>query len=31
MMHLTEKPVEMAVRALRHHSRPGENTRDLSG
>jgi DNA modification methylase len=31
MMHLTEKPVELAVRALTYSSRPGENVLDLFG
>jgi DNA modification methylase len=31
MMHLTEKPVELAGRALRYSSRPGENVLDLFG
>jgi DNA modification methylase len=31
MIHLTEKPVELAVRALQHSSRPGENVLDLFG
>jgi DNA modification methylase len=29
MIHLTEKPVELAARALQHGSRPGENVLDL--
>jgi DNA modification methylase len=29
MIHLTEKPVELAVRALQYSSRPGENVLDL--
>ena len=29
MMHLTEKPVELAMRALTYSSRPGENVLDL--
>jgi DNA modification methylase len=29
MVHLTEKPVELAVRALEYSSRPGENVLDL--
>jgi DNA modification methylase len=29
MVHLTEKPVELAVRALQYLSRPGENVLDL--
>ncbi len=29
MVHLTEKPVELAVRAMQHSSRPGENVLDL--
>jgi DNA modification methylase len=29
MIHLTEKPVELAVRALEYSSRPGENVLDL--
>jgi DNA modification methylase len=31
MSHLTEKPVELAGRALRYSSRPGENVLDLFG
>ena len=31
MIHLTEKPVELAVRALHYSSRPGENVLDLFG
>ena len=31
MSHLTEKPVELAVRAIGHGSRPGENVLDLFG
>jgi DNA modification methylase len=31
MVHLTEKPVELAVRALQYSSRPGENVLDLFG
>jgi DNA modification methylase len=31
MVHLTEKPVELAGRALRYSSRPGENVLDLFG
>jgi len=31
MSHLTEKPVELAVRALEYSSRPGENVLDLFG
>jgi DNA modification methylase len=31
MIHLTEKPVELAVRAMRYSSRPGENVLDLFG
>jgi DNA modification methylase len=31
MVHLTEKPVELAVRALQYGSRPGENVLDLFG
>jgi DNA modification methylase len=31
MMHLTEKPVELAVRAIQYCSRPGENVLDLFG
>jgi DNA modification methylase len=31
MVHLTEKPVELAVRALSYSSRPGENVLDLFG
>jgi DNA modification methylase len=30
-VHLTEKPVELAVRAMRYSSRPGENVLDLFG
>jgi DNA modification methylase len=29
MIHLTEKPVELAVRAMQYSSRPGENVLDL--
>src|SRR5262249_54568352 len=29
MVHLTEKPVELAARALQYSSRPGENVLDL--
>ena len=29
MIHLTEKPVELAARALRYSSRPGEHVLDL--
>jgi DNA modification methylase len=29
MIHLTEKPVELAVRALQYSSQPGENILDL--
>jgi DNA modification methylase len=29
MVHLTEKPVELAVRALQYSTRPGENVLDL--
>jgi DNA modification methylase len=29
--HLTEKPVELAVRAMQYSSRPGENVLDLFG
>jgi DNA modification methylase len=29
MIHLTEKPVELAVRAIQYSSRPGENVLDL--
>lgn len=29
MIHLTEKPVELATRALQYSSRPGENVLDL--
>ena len=29
MVHLTEKPVELAARALSYSSRPGENVLDL--
>jgi DNA modification methylase len=31
MMHLTEKPVELATRAVEYSSRPGENVLDLFG
>lgn len=31
MVHLTEKPVELAVRAIRYSSRAGENVMDLFG
>ena len=31
MVHLTEKPVELAARALQYSSRPGENLLDLFG
>jgi DNA modification methylase len=31
MVHLTEKPVELAKRALQYSSRPGENVLDLFG
>jgi DNA modification methylase len=31
MMHLTEKRVELAVRAIQYGSRPGENVLDLFG
>ncbi|MFL5243402.1 MAG: DNA-methyltransferase, partial [Gemmataceae bacterium] len=31
MAHLTEKPVELAIRALQYCSRPGENVLDLFG
>ncbi len=31
MVHLTEKPVELAVRALQYSSRTGENVLDLFG
>jgi DNA modification methylase len=31
MLHLTEKPVELAVRAMHHSSRRGENVLDLFG
>src|SRR3954465_3798037 len=31
MIHLTEKPVELAVRALEYSSRAGENVLDLFG
>jgi DNA modification methylase len=31
MCHLTEKPVELAVRAIQYSSRPGENVLDLFG
>ena len=31
MVHLTEKPVELAVRAIQYSSRKGENVLDLFG
>ena len=31
MCHLTEKPVDLAVRAVQYSSRPGENVLDLFG
>ena len=31
MIHLTEKPAELAVRAIQYSSRPGENVLDLFG
>jgi DNA modification methylase len=31
MVHLTEKPVELAVRTIHYSSRPGENVLDLFG
>jgi DNA modification methylase len=31
MIHLTEKPTELAVRAMQYSSRPGENVLDLFG
>jgi DNA modification methylase len=31
MLHLTEKPVELASRAMEYSSRPGENVLDLFG
>jgi DNA modification methylase len=31
MVHLTEKPVELALRALEYSSRPGEHVLDLFG
>jgi DNA modification methylase len=31
MIHLTEKPVELAVRAMQYSSRPGDNVLDLFG
>jgi DNA modification methylase len=31
MIHLTEKPVELAVRAIQYSSRPGEHVLDLFG
>ena len=31
MVHLTEKPVELAVRAIQYSSRPGENVLDMFG
>jgi DNA modification methylase len=30
-VHLTEKPVELAARAIKYSSRPGENVLDLFG
>jgi DNA modification methylase len=31
MIHLTEKPVELATRAMEYSSKPGENVLDLFG
>jgi DNA modification methylase len=31
MVHLTEKPVELATRAMEYSSKPGENILDLFG
>jgi len=31
MVHLTQKPIELAVRAIQYSSRPGENVLDLFG
>jgi DNA modification methylase len=31
MIHLTEKPVELAARAIEYSSKPGENVLDLFG
>jgi DNA modification methylase len=31
MIHLTEKPVELAARAMEYSSKPGENVLDLFG
>ena len=31
MVHLTEKPVELAMRVIQHSSRTGENVLDLFG
>jgi DNA modification methylase len=31
MVHLTEKPVELAVKSIQYSSRPGENILDLFG
>ncbi len=31
MLHLTEKPVALSVRALQYSSRPGQNVLDLFG
>lgn len=31
MIHLTEKPVEMATRAMEYSTRPGEDVLDLFG
>jgi len=31
MVHLTQKPVELAVRAIQYSSKPGENVLDLFG
>jgi DNA modification methylase len=31
MIHLTEKPIELAIRAMQYSSRPDENVLDLFG
>ena len=31
MIHLTEKPVELAIRAIQYSSKPGENVLELFG
>jgi DNA modification methylase len=31
MIHLTEKPAELAIRAIQYSSKPGENVLDLFG